>query len=175
MEEQGRQNAVFEWEEGYRRLQAARSDPARHRPLGSAVLAGEDELRKRLGSRFTVTELAGLYRESGDLAAATSGWRRCRRATDLSDLSAAVDAAFYLYMREASDFAGGRPTRARQRLALVLASGSSGSSSLAAGGRPPARRIVIASASTVTVTARWPAQCSEYTGLSTTAGSSHRP
>ena len=60
----GLENAVFEWEEGYRRLQAARSDPARHRLLGRAVLAVEDELRKRLGSRFTIAELARLYRES---------------------------------------------------------------------------------------------------------------
>ena len=34
---------------------------------------------------------------------------------DLTDVSAACDAAFYLYMREAVDFAGGRPVRAGRR------------------------------------------------------------
>jgi hypothetical protein len=33
------------------------------------------------------------------------------RGEDLTDLSAACDAAFYLYMREAADFAGGRQLR----------------------------------------------------------------
>ncbi len=31
----------------------------------------------------------------------------------LTDISAASDAAFYLYMREAADFAGGRPRAPR--------------------------------------------------------------
>ena len=40
----------------------------------------------------------------------------------LADVSAACDAAFYLYMREAADFAGGRSS---PRLAgLVVPSGS---------------------------------------------------
>ena len=106
--EAGLQTAVFQWEEGYARVQAARSDPARHRALARAVGAVLDELRKRLGSRFTVAELAALYRRGGDLlvdvamAAMPSG-------EELTDVSAASDAAFYLYMREASDFAGGSP------------------------------------------------------------------
>ena len=65
--EAGLENAVFEWEEGHPRVQAARSDPARHRLLARVVPAVEDELRKRLGSRFTVAELARLYRQPGDV------------------------------------------------------------------------------------------------------------
>ena len=105
--EAGLENAVFEWEEGHRRLQAARSDPARHRLLGRAVLAVEDELRKRLGARFTIAELVRLYRQSGDVLCDV-GMAAVPRSEDLTDLSAACDAAFYLYMREAADFAGGR-------------------------------------------------------------------
>jgi hypothetical protein len=52
-----------------------------------------EELRKRLGSRFTVAELADLYASSPDLGA---------------DPAWLVDAAFGRYAREASDYAGGR-------------------------------------------------------------------
>ena len=104
------QNAVLEWEDGYRRLEAARSDPARHRLVGRVVVAVEDELRKRLGSRFTIGELAALYRDTSDILLDV-GMAALPPGTDLRDVSAAVDAAFYLYMREAADFAGGRPSR----------------------------------------------------------------
>jgi hypothetical protein len=99
--------SVFQWEEGYRRLQEARSEPRLFRVLGRAVVAIETELRKRLGSSFTVAELARLYRQGSDWALDLAmqalpddirGW----------DPGVAADAAFYLYMREASDFAGGR-------------------------------------------------------------------
>jgi hypothetical protein len=99
------ENAVLQWEEGYRRLQGARSDPAVYRRLGRAVVAVEDELRKRLGSRFSVEELASLYREQGDWGLDLMG--TLPRESRLWDASTVVDAAFYLYMREASDFAGG--------------------------------------------------------------------
>jgi hypothetical protein len=101
------ENAVFQWEEGYRRLQEARSEPPLYRALGRTVVAIEGELRKRLGSTFSVGELAVLYRQGTDwtlelaLRAIPEDARRW-------DPSVAVDAAFYLYMREAADFAGGR-------------------------------------------------------------------
>ena len=52
-----------------------------------------EELRRRLGSRFTLEELADLYAASPDLG---------------SDPAWLVDAAFWRYAREATDFAGGR-------------------------------------------------------------------
>jgi hypothetical protein len=52
-----------------------------------------EELRKRLGSRFTLEELADLYGASPDFGA---------------DPAWLVDAAFGRYAREATDFAGGR-------------------------------------------------------------------
>jgi hypothetical protein len=100
------ENAVLQWEEGYRRLQEARSEGAAFRALGRGVVAVEDELRRRLGSSFTIAELASLYREGAEWALdlAMSAGPGARPSIDSG---AIVDAAFYLYMREASDFAGG--------------------------------------------------------------------
>ena len=106
----GFHTAVLDWEEGYRRLQATRANPGQHRLLGRVVTAVEDEVRKQLGSRFTISELVDLYRERGDLLCDV-GMATVPPGADLTDVSAACDAAFYLYMREAQDFAGGRPTR----------------------------------------------------------------
>jgi hypothetical protein len=104
------ENAVLEWEDGYRRYEAARSDPAAHRALSRASGAVLDELRKRLGSKFSTAELARLYREASvwslELALAATP-----ADAQPVDPGVATDAAFYLYMREASDFAGGRAGR----------------------------------------------------------------
>ena len=100
------ENAIFQWEEGYRRVEAARSEPSLHHALARAVVAVQDELRKRLGSTFRIAELAAVYRESGDWAL-DYALRTRPETLDRWDPSAAVDAAFYLYMREAADFAGG--------------------------------------------------------------------
>jgi hypothetical protein len=110
------ESAVNQWEEGYRRLEAARSEPAMHRALGRAVVAVEDELRKRLGSTFSVTELATLYREDSDWGLELTISALPGRS-ELWDSSTVVDAAFYLYMREAADFAGGALRRTRPEFA----------------------------------------------------------
>jgi hypothetical protein len=104
------ENAVLQWEEGYRRLEELRSQPALYRALGRAVVAVQDELRKRLGSSFSVSELAALYRGGADW---TLDLAMSTRPEDLGgwDPTVAADAAFYLYMREAADFAGGRARR----------------------------------------------------------------
>ena len=52
---------------------------------------------------------------------------------------------------------------------------ASGSTARYSSSAAPARRITILSSSIVTSTGRWPAQCSAYTGLSTTPGSSQSP
>jgi len=75
--------------------------------LERVTRAIEDELRRRLGGRFTADELADLYDEG-------TGW-----ATDLAvatapedphawDTRTVADAAFARYLRAASDYAGGR-------------------------------------------------------------------
>ena len=87
-------NALFQWDEGQRRV---RDDPR----LEVAVADVVRELRRRLGSTFTVEELAALYAGSTD-------WALDAGRAAGSDAAAAVDAAFFRYAREASDFAGGR-------------------------------------------------------------------
>ena len=90
------ENALFQWEEGERRV---RDDPALERPLGRVL----EELRRRLGGQFHVGELASFYADDTD-------W-----AHDLAVASGAggqaswvVDAAFNRYASEASNYSGGR-------------------------------------------------------------------
>ena len=99
-------NAIIQWEDGFRKLESARSDPTLYRALGRAVVTIEDELRKRLGSTFSIDELASVYRDNPEwgLEVLVESLPNESRAWDSATV---VDAAFYLYMREASDFAGG--------------------------------------------------------------------
>ncbi len=94
----GIHNALFEWEAGERRLREAPQ-------LEPAVAAVRDELRRRLGSSFTVEELAAFYASGVDWAWELA-WGSAREET-----ASAVDAAFGRYVREATDYAGGRPRR----------------------------------------------------------------
>src|SRR5215213_2905872 len=95
------ENARFQWEEGEQRVRQS-DEPARS-DLERSVMAVLDELRRRLGSTFAISELADLYGSGTDWADAIA--QRTRAA---SDSSAVVDAAFNRYAREASDFAGGK-------------------------------------------------------------------
>jgi hypothetical protein len=107
------ENAIFQWEEAFERLQATRSQPAIYRALGASVVAVQDELRKRLGSAFSIEELASLY-EGDPLWASERARLAAPGDAPVTDTALAVDAAFYLYVREASDFGGGsRRARAR--------------------------------------------------------------
>jgi hypothetical protein len=110
------ESAVLQWEEGYRRLESTRSEPRLYQALGRAVVAVEDELRKRLGSTFAVKELAALYREDSEWGLELT-MRALPERSELWDSSTVVDAAFYLYMREAADFAGGTVRRTRPEYA----------------------------------------------------------
>jgi DNA-binding transcriptional regulator YdaS (Cro superfamily) len=101
------ETAIYQWQQGERRLQAA---PAERAPLlervTSALVA---ELRRRLGGRFSAEELVALY-EGG------AGW--CLQvAMKIApedpwawEAGVVVDAAFARYLREAADYAGGRRT-----------------------------------------------------------------
>jgi hypothetical protein len=96
------ENALYQWREGERIL-ASTPEPAKA-DLELAADAVIEELRRRLGSSFVVDELADLYAAGTDWATDIA-WRRAAG----SDATAVVDAAFNRYVREASDFAGGRP------------------------------------------------------------------
>jgi hypothetical protein len=87
--------ALFQWEDGARRLDELNDD--RRRRLERQLELILDELRRRLGSTFTIEELADFYGEGtgwADELAGTNGWL--------------IDAAFHRYAREAKNFAGGR-------------------------------------------------------------------
>ncbi|HEX3316491.1 MAG TPA: hypothetical protein VHR88_00610 [Solirubrobacteraceae bacterium] len=96
--------AVLQWEDGLRRLGEA---PERQRIalelVHDRIVA---ELRKRLGGRFTTDELAELYTQGTDwcLQLAVESVPDAPYAWD----PAVADAAFGTYLREASDYAGGR-------------------------------------------------------------------
>jgi hypothetical protein len=94
------ENALFQWEEGERRLREA--DGPRRPALERAAALVLDELRRRLGSRFRLEELSELYAGSPDWASEVA-----RRAFAGTESSWVVDAAFARYAREASDYGGG--------------------------------------------------------------------
>jgi hypothetical protein len=97
-------NALFQWESGKRRLDEI--EDARERRMADCVVAAiRDELRRRIGPTFSAAQLADLYSEGTD-------W--CQQvAIDVApaieeDAQSLGDAAFWLYLRGATDFAGGR-------------------------------------------------------------------
>jgi hypothetical protein len=98
------ENALFQWEEGRRALEAI-EDPRRRRMADRVVDAIRDELRRRIGPTFGAAELADLYGRGTD-------W--CQQvAIDVApaiedEAQALADAAFWHYLRGAMDFAGGR-------------------------------------------------------------------
>jgi hypothetical protein len=102
------ESALAQWEEGQRRL--AEAPPDHQRMLERVTQAIEAELRRRLGGRFTAQELAELYEHgtdwTADIAVAVApedpyAW----------DVRTVADAAFGRYLRQATDYAGGRRLR----------------------------------------------------------------
>ena len=92
-----------EWEEGHRRLESERSDPARYRTLLAQVDVITAELRRRVGQTYSLAELAAAYRdaeswgrEAVEERAPSSGWPR--------DLALVLAAAFHAYQRGATDY-----------------------------------------------------------------------
>lgn len=103
------ENALFQWEEGERRVRDARE--VERAQLERAVAGVLGELRRRLGSSFSMEELADLYATDVDWAGDLAG-----RGGAGTDAGWAVDAAFGRYVREATNFAGGRRHREAERI-----------------------------------------------------------
>jgi hypothetical protein len=95
-------NALFQWEDGRRALQEAEDDPRTLRRAEAAVEAIRDELRLRIGSTFSVAELADLYGKGTDWCLAIAN-----EAAPGADGRALADAAFWRHCRAAADFSGG--------------------------------------------------------------------
>jgi hypothetical protein len=99
------ENAIYQWQQGERRVQGA---PQERRQLFERVIeALVAELRRRLGGRFSAQELVELY-------GGGTGWclqvaMRVAPADPWAwEAGVVADAAFARYLREASDYAGGR-------------------------------------------------------------------
>jgi len=92
-----------EWEDGTRRLEAARGDARRYRELLELLDLIRDDLRKRVGQTYTLEQLAASYadseawaRELLDERSSTPGWPR--------DLTLVLAAAFDAYQLGAVDY-----------------------------------------------------------------------
>jgi hypothetical protein len=101
----GFENAIYQWQQGERRLKGAPAE--RHAMLERVTDALVAELRRRLGGRFSCEELVELYSRSTDwcLQVAMSVAPKDPWAWDAGIV---IDAAFYRYLRGATDYAGGR-------------------------------------------------------------------
>jgi hypothetical protein len=100
-------NALFQWEEGARRLRELSADPRTARTAARAMEAIREELRRRVGPTFTAQELADLYGRGTDWCLEAARNADPMAAVDL-DPQAIVDGAFFDYLRGAKDYSGGR-------------------------------------------------------------------
>lgn len=94
------------WREGQRRL--ARAEPAERPALERVTDELVLELRRRLGGPFTTDELARLYLEQGTDWCFAIATRVAPGTPAAWDLTTVAGAAFSRYVREASDYGGGR-------------------------------------------------------------------
>jgi hypothetical protein len=99
------ESALFQWQEGWRSLEDLAADPAASKQANRFVDAVRDELRRRVGSTFTMAELADYYGQGTDWCLRLAAEVAPRVATRAQSLA---DAAFWLHLRVAADFSGGR-------------------------------------------------------------------
>ncbi len=99
------ETAIYQWQQGERRLAAAPAE--RHALLERVTGALVAELRRRLGGRFSVDELVGLY-EQGAAWCLQVAMKLAPEDPWAWEAGVVVDAAFARYLREATDYAGGR-------------------------------------------------------------------
>jgi hypothetical protein len=102
------ENALYQWREGERRIAGTPDMVQSDLEVATDVVI--EELRRRLGSSFVVDELADLYGRDTDWALEVA-----RRQGAGTDAAAVVDAAFARYVREAKDYAGGRPRETHEK------------------------------------------------------------
>jgi hypothetical protein len=100
-------SALYQWEDGHRRLRELSADPRIASRVTRAVEAIRDELRRRIGPTFSASDLADLYGRGTDWCLEAARWAMPEEAVDL-DPQAIVDGTFYLYLRGATDWSGGR-------------------------------------------------------------------
>jgi hypothetical protein len=102
------ETAIQQWREGTRRLEDdARWERSQLRVLDRVAERIYQELRRRLGSSFTVDELVDLY-EDGTAWAQQLAMEAAPDEPWAWEPRTVVDGAFARYVREAADYAGGR-------------------------------------------------------------------
>jgi hypothetical protein len=99
------ETAIYQWQQGERRLQAAAPERARLQERVTGALVSE--LRRRLGGRFTSAELVDLYERGTDWCLQIA-MNVAPDAPWAWEAGVVADAAFARYLREAADYAGGR-------------------------------------------------------------------
>jgi hypothetical protein len=99
------QSTLYQWQQGERRVRAA--PPARRVLLERVVDSIAAELRRRLGGRFRAAELVDLYQAGTEWCQAIA-MRVAPQDPWAWEAGVVVDGAFARYLREASDYAGGR-------------------------------------------------------------------
>jgi len=99
------ETAIYQWQQGERRLQAAPAERAALLERVTAALVAE--LRRRLGGRFSTQELVELY-EGGTSWCLQVAMKLAPEDPWAWEAGVVVDAAFGRYLREAADYAGGR-------------------------------------------------------------------
>jgi len=99
------ENAIYQWQQGERRLRAATTERTALLERVTETLVAE--LRRRLGGRFSAEELVDLY-GSGTAWCLQVAMKEAPDTPWAWDSSIVVDAAFGRYLREATDYAGGR-------------------------------------------------------------------
>ena len=92
-----------EWAEGHKRLEAERDNASRYRLLHAQLDAVIEQLRRRIGAVFTLSELVAEYHRSEtwvreSIAELPLAWQ------SQAGLTIATDAAFHLYARGAQDY-----------------------------------------------------------------------
>jgi len=96
-------SARRDWEDAYRRLEETARDDVRAEGLRLELEIVTNELRKRVGSTFTLDELATVYLRADQWAFAAVT-EKASTASSLLTASIVEGAAFHLYSRGAVDY-----------------------------------------------------------------------
>jgi hypothetical protein len=98
-------SARHQWEDGGRRLEAEAGDPVRHRQLWELVEAVLAELRRRVGQRYSLDDLAAIHADAEDwVRDVLLGAMPEKGRVGVRDLALVQDAAFRIYSRGAVDY-----------------------------------------------------------------------
>jgi len=99
--------ALFQWEEGRRRLDELLDNPELTQVADRVLAAIGEELRRRIGPTYTAAELVAVYQRGTDwcLEVALRAAPGDQAALNAQSIA---DAAFFEHLRRATDYAGGR-------------------------------------------------------------------